>query len=74
MFFWALLFLTVILSSIAGIIYLVVKVNKFIFIKGTVSPEMGNIVPFLRAATNEFGQNMPQNGACRFGNDFSNRL
>ena len=35
MFFWALLFLTVILSSIAGIIYLVVKVNKFIFIKKT---------------------------------------
>ena len=33
MFFWALLFLTVILSSIAGIIYLVVKVNKFNFIK-----------------------------------------
>ena len=33
MFFWALLFLTVILSAIAGIIYLVIKVNKFMFIK-----------------------------------------
>lgn len=35
MFFWALLFLTVILSAIAGIIYLVIKVNKFMFIKNS---------------------------------------
>lgn len=33
MVFWALLFLTVIISAIAGIIYLVIKVNKFMFIK-----------------------------------------